>query len=57
MRVIEMKPFLTTAALVDASASEKVKGWNDERAAIAGSQQEIITFQRIRKLPTLKRDC
>jgi hypothetical protein len=47
-----MKTFLPTAALKVASASAKVKVRDDQRAANPISQREIVTFQRIRKLPT-----
>ena len=48
---IEMNTFMTTD-LVVSSIREKDTGRNKQRAVSADSHPELVTFQRIRKLPT-----
>jgi len=47
-----MKTFITTAALIAGSAPEKGNGRTASAAACTDSHEEIVTFHRIRKLPT-----
>jgi hypothetical protein len=46
-----MKALITTAALIVA-ASTKSNGRDDRHATSPSSQLEIVSFQKLRKLPT-----